>query len=436
MVKRLQAWARRWPSLPLWLLGALLLVSTVARLAWIAEPCRAPCRSSTDHILIFDEDYYVNAARAIDRIQPPQGVPYANSPLGTDPNSEHPPLAKLIIAGGIELFGDGPVAWRLPSVLLGTVAILGLFVLVRAAGGGPWLGLGAAALMAADNLLLVHSRIGTLDIYATAAMIWAAALYLRGRPILAGAIVGVGACAKEVAPYVLLVLVVLEVLRWLRGRAGLVAALRRLGWCMVSSAVTFIALLWALEQIVAPYDPQTGKLVSGLPFGEVWRILTYASHQTSPHGPQGIASYPWDWLVDVKPITYLRIDPGHPTAQLNQIEPAVHFLGMISPPILLLLIPAMLFAAMSVTGRLFRPRDEVGLVGLAWFLGTYVPFVLLSLLESRTSYLYYMVIVMPGVYIAVADLIRQIGAGRIVCIAWMATVLAAVVVMYPFTPLP
>ena len=436
MVKRVQVWARRRPSLPLWLLAALLVVSTAARLAWIAEPCRAPCGGSTDHTLIFDEDYYVNAARVIDRIQPPTGAPYANSPLGTDPNSEHPPLAKLIIAGGIELFGDGPIAWRLPSVLIGTVAILGMFALVRAAGGGPWLGLGAAALMAADNLLLVHGRIATLDIYATAAMIWAAALYVRGRPILAGAIVGFGACAKEVAPYVLLVLVVLEVLRWLRRRGGAAAALRRLASCAVASAAMFIALLWALEQIVPPYDPQTGKLVSGLPFGEVWRILTYASHQTSPHGPQGIASYPWDWLVDVKPITYLRINPAHPTPQLNQIGPAVHFLGMISPPILLLLIPAMLFAAISATGRRFRPRDEVGLVGLAWFIGTYVPFVLLSLLESRTSYLYYMVIVMPGVYLAVADLIRQIGPGRILCLAWMATVLAAVVVMYPLTPLP
>ena len=92
--------------------------------------------ASTDHTLIFDEDYYVNAARVIDRIRPPAGAPYANSPLGTDPNSEHPPLAKLVIAGGIELFGDGPIAWRLPSVLLGTVAILGMFALVRAAAGG------------------------------------------------------------------------------------------------------------------------------------------------------------------------------------------------------------------------------------------------------------------------------------------------------------
>jgi predicted membrane-bound dolichyl-phosphate-mannose-protein mannosyltransferase len=314
------------------------------------------------------------------------------------------------------------------------VAILGLFVLVRAAGGGRWTALGAAALMAADNLLLVHSRIATLDIYATAAMIWAAALYLRGRPVLAGVVVGVGACAKEVAPYVLLVLVVLELLRWLRRRDDALARVRRLVICMAASAATFVVLLAVLEQTVSPYDPQTGKLVSGLPFGEVWRILTYAAHQTSPHGPRGIASYPWDWLVDVKTITYLQINPAHPTAALNQIEPAVHFLGAISPPILLLLIPAMLFAAISATGRRFRPRDDVGLVGLAWFLGTFVPFVLLSLFESRTSYLYYMVIVMPGVYMAVADLIGQIGPGRILCLAWMATVLAAVVVMYPFTP--
>src|SRR5581483_812762 len=148
-----------------WLLGGLLLVSLLARLAWIGEPCHAPWRSPGDHVLVLDEDYYVNAARVIAGIRPPKGAPYANAPLGVDANSEHPQLAKLLIAGGIEVFGDGPWAWRLPSVLLGTVAILGMFALVRAAGGGPWLGLGAAALMATDNLLIVHGRIGTLDIH-------------------------------------------------------------------------------------------------------------------------------------------------------------------------------------------------------------------------------------------------------------------------------
>ena len=191
--------------------------------------------------------------------------------------------------------------------------MLGMFALVRAAGGGRWTALGAAALMAADNLLLVHSRIGTLDIYATAAMIWAAALYLRGRPIVAGVVVGVGACAKEVAPYVLLVLVVLEALRWLAD-AGPARLLRCGAW----------GRAWRLPRgrssrcspcstrSSPPYDPQTGKLVPDPPFGEIGRILSYAAHQTSPHGPRGIASYPWDWLVDIKPITYLQINPCSP----------------------------------------------------------------------------------------------------------------------------
>jgi predicted membrane-bound dolichyl-phosphate-mannose-protein mannosyltransferase len=419
----------------LWLLGALLVVSTVARLAWIAEPCRAPCRSPEDHILVFDEAYYVNAARVIAGIPPPNGAPYANAPLGTDPNSEHPQLAKLLMAGGIELFGDGPMAWRLPSVVFGTLAILGMFVLVRSAGGGPWLGLGAAALMAADNLLLVHSRIGTLDISATAAMIWGVALYLRDRPILAGAVIGVGASAKEVAPYILFALAVLELLRWWPARSEARVRLVRLAGCVVASAVAFLVMLQVMGWIAAPYSPQTGKLVPGGAFGHAAHMLSYAANQTSPHGPRGIASYPWDWLLDIKSITYLRINPGRPTAALNQVEPAVHFIGLISPPILLLAIPALLYAGVGVVRRR-RSANEVGVVGLAWFLGTYLPFVAASLIESRTSYLYYMVIVMPGIYVAVANLIARIGARRKIVWVWMACVLAAAVVLYPFTPLP
>jgi hypothetical protein len=170
------------------------------------------------------------------------------------------------------------------------------------------------------------------------------------------------------------------------------------------------------------------------PFGQVAHILSYAAHQTSPHGPKGIASYPWAWLVDSKPITYLRINPARPTAALSDISPAVHFVGVISPPILLLAIPALLFAARGVVRRSVRYENEVGLVGLAWFLGTYLPFVAASLIESRTSYIYYMVIVMPGIYLTVADLIARIGPRRKLVLLWMAGVVAAAVVLYPFTP--
>ena len=164
------------------LLAVLSVVSLAVRLAWLDEPCRKPCRSASDRVLVFDERYYVNAARVIAGIHPPPGSPYATAPLGSDPNSEHPQLAKVIMAGAIELFGNDPFAWRIGSIVFGSLALLGCFALARAAGGGRWVALGASALMAADNLLIVHGRIGTLDIYALAAMIWGATFYLRGQP--------------------------------------------------------------------------------------------------------------------------------------------------------------------------------------------------------------------------------------------------------------
>ncbi len=80
--------------------------------------------------------------------------------------------------------------------------------------------------------------------------------------------------------------------------------------------------------------------------------------------------------------------------------------------------------------------SEVGVVGLAWFLGTFVPFELLSAIDSRTSYLYYMVVVMPGLYLAAVYLIERFPPGRRLLGGALVAVVAAAVIMYPFTPLP
>ena len=428
MARRIQSLQSR----PLALLAILSLLSLAARVALIGEPCRAPCRASADHILVFDESYYVNAARVIAGVRPPPGATYADAPLGDDPNAEHPQLAKLVIAGSIELFGDGPLAWRLGSLICGSLAILGLYALVRAAGGGPWVALAASALMTFDNLALVHGRIGTLDIYALTAMIWAAVAYLRGRPLLAGALIGVGACCKLVAPYLLPALALFEGFQWLIDRQDAVRRLKRLGACAVCAAGVFYLLLAILDRIARPFDPVAGKLVGGGPLGHLAHMISYGASQSSPHGPTGIASYPWEWLVDLKPIMYLNINPSQPAPGLYDIHPAAHFIGMISPPIMLLALPAL---ALALPGAV-QARNDVGVIALAWFIGTFVPFELLSLIWSRTSYLYYMVIVMPGIYIAVAELVTRIRVNAKLIGAWAASVVAAAIVMYPFTPWP
>jgi hypothetical protein len=172
-------------------------------------------------------------------------------------------------------------------------------------------------------------------------------------------------------------------------------------------------------------------------------MFSYAAAAASPHGLSGIASYPWQWMFDFKPIVYLNIDLAHPAPGLYGIRPEVHFLGIIDPALLLLALPAIVLALLSLSRLrprrlepLIRPPSSLTLLGLGWVLGTLLPFELLSLIWGRTSYLYYMVVVMPGIYLLVGELALRLRSRPQFLGTWAFAVLAAAVVMYPLTPLP
>ena len=130
--------------------------------------------------------------------------------------------------------------------------------------------------------------------------------------------------------------------------------------CTAAAAAVFVGLLALLDRIAPPYDPLRHKLIGGGVFGHIRYMLDYGAHQTSPHGPQGIASYPWGWLVDIKPILYLNINPQRPVPGLFGVHPQAHFLGMISPAILLVGLPGLAIAAAGgpacASGRPDPPR--------------------------------------------------------------------------------
>ncbi len=433
------------------IIGLILvsLLSLGARAYKLDEPCQSPCNTANEHTMIFDEAYYVNAARVIVGIHPPKGDHYSASPLGTDPNAEHPQGAKLIIAAAIELFGDGPFAWRLASLIFGSLALLGMFVLVRSAGGGRWSALGAATLLATDNLLLVHGRIFTLDIYVVAMMIWGVAFYLQDRPVLAGVVLAVGFCFKLVGPYALGTLGLLELARvFVRWRDpdsppawSLRGAIGRFVPTVFTSVGVCVGLLAIMGLIATPYADAEATLLNGGPFQHIAHMFSYAAQQVSPTGPQGIASYPWAWLLDLKGILYLRINPSLPGQDFHAIHPVVAFWGMPSPVIMALGMPALVFCLWRFVRRR-RPGQsaedqQLAILAVTWFIGTWTPFAVLSVVDQRTSYIYYMVIVMPGIYVAAtyaAALGWRLGRTwlRGVIGVWAFGVLVAAVLMYPF----
>jgi dolichyl-phosphate-mannose--protein O-mannosyl transferase len=423
-------------------LSLILVLSLYARTLHLGQPCTNPCKASSVHTLIFDENYYVNAARVIDHIEPPAGAPYHGAPKGKDPNAEHPQLAKLAIAAGIKVFGDNARGWRIGSVLFGLIGMLALFAMVRAAGGGAWLAVGAVGVMALDNLLLVHGRIATLDIYAVSMMLVAMALYLRGWWLPAGLALGIAGCMKEVALLLVVVVVLLEALNWARNRwlkrreaapaPGIARGWRTLALFLASGAVSLLGLLWLLDVLVPGYDPVNHVTYAGSPFTHLFHMYHYAQLLKAKPNETGIAASPWQWLLNERAIDYAKVAVnslanGHIVAS----HATVYFRGVINPFIIFLAIPA-LFAALATA---WRKGDGVATLGACWCLGTFLPMAFESAVSGRISYLYYMVIVLPGVYLVTARLFRPSKIGAAATLGWVTALLYGFLHLYPLRTL-
>jgi hypothetical protein len=451
------------PRAPLVLLAIVCTVATGARAFHLGIPAERQPPSGT----IFDETYYVNAARVIAGVHIDSRERYArSSPNGTDPNAEHPQLGKLAIAGMIELAGDNSIAWRIPALALGLAALLLLYWLVRSAGGGPWLALGTTTLASFENLWLVSSRIAVLDIYCVPFMLAGVGFYLRRRPIVAGVMIALGACFKESALFALAVVLLLEALRglswalsgWSSRRNGGTwprPEWRRLVRPVTVSLVTvvaFVSSLSILDGLVTPYsDGHPVTRGQAAICGHVWLLRSgcnhfafmvhYANTLRSPKGPEGIASYPWQFWADIKQIPYYTqtvtvSSRGKPSVTKTVI--AVK--GVISRVLLYTSWVGILLTLWWAA----RKRDDLSLLTIAWILGTWLPLQILSLTEQRTTYLYYMVITMPALYIAVARLLGWVGSLRVrgrlwptraLVTAWFVAFLVEFVMLYPFRTL-
>ena len=109
-------------------------------------------RIGTPPAYIYDEGVYVQGARQF------------LNPSG-DSVRQHPPLAKLMIAGGMKLFGDTPAGWRFAGAVCGSVTLVAVFLWGYLLLGSLELALTAAVLTLLNNFLYVMSRVAMLDVF-------------------------------------------------------------------------------------------------------------------------------------------------------------------------------------------------------------------------------------------------------------------------------
>jgi dolichyl-phosphate-mannose-protein mannosyltransferase len=117
---------------------------------------------------VFDERCYLEAARAF----------IAGAPTT---NPVHPPTAKYFMALGIQVLGDNPWGWRIPSTLFGALALSMMLAWVLELTGSKTAAIAAAAILAFNNFWFVMSRVAMLSIFSFALSIVGLYCYTAGR---------------------------------------------------------------------------------------------------------------------------------------------------------------------------------------------------------------------------------------------------------------
>jgi len=417
---------RLWRPLqdPATLLPVILIAALGLRAVWLSLP---------PGTLIFDEAYYVNAARILLGWAVDPGAPYAGATAGLDPNIEHPPLGKLLIAGSMAILGDNGVGWRLPSLLAGMVCLGAMYRLVRSAGETARFAILVVALLAFENLMLVHSRLGTLDMLALAPILVAAWLAVRERWVLSGAFLGLGFLVKITAVFGLvavLLLLAMRVTRAWRDDPAFVRGLIRGGAVvLVAFAAVSIAGLWLLDARFTTFQN---------PLDHLRHMIQYGASLTESidHGGicTGISSAPWQWPFNTCQINYLKVNSNVVDAagQVVGSVPAIDVRGALNP----LLASAIPLASLALVWRAWKVRDLLSLWAVAWIAGTYLPYVALVLLNNRVTYLYYFLPAVPATAVAVALLLLRGGLPRFVAWGYLVMYGIGFAAYFPFRQIP
>jgi dolichyl-phosphate-mannose-protein mannosyltransferase len=404
-------------------LALLLIAAFAARVVWLDVP---------PHSLIFDEAYYVNAARILLGWAVEPGAHYAGATPGLDPNMEHPPLGKLILAGSMLVFGDNGLGWRIPSVIAAMAALAALYGIVRAAGESAWLGVLAVGFLAFDNLTLVHGRIGTLDMLVLAPILVGAWLALRDRWALAGICMALGMLIKLTALYGLLAILTLLLIRvastWRTERRLRVADVRPAVTLVVVSVGLMLAGLWALDSRYTTYAS---------PIDHLKHMVEYGANLRAPVDRAGICatndSNPWEWPFNECQITYLRVDVTIRAGDrvLSKV-PTIDFRGALNP----LLAGAIPLAVLFATWMAWRTRNRLARWAVVWAAANYLPYVVLAIVNHRITYIYYFLPVIPAIAICIALLLLRGRLPRFVLAGFVAAYVVGFAAYFPFRSIP
>jgi predicted membrane-bound dolichyl-phosphate-mannose-protein mannosyltransferase len=348
-LRKIAGLARAWPYF--WLAILIIIVMALHFSAVFNPP---------EHV--FDESWYVSDANLI--------LEGKGSFI-----PQHPPLGRLIIAGGIAIFGDNPLGWRFFPIIFGAVGLVLFYLICRQLKMPEKPAFLATFFLSIENLSFIQSSIAMLDVLSVTFMLAGFYAFLKNRWYLSGFLVGVSALAKFTG---VLAIPVIGLYWLITSRKSFV----KLGLSFLTVPVTYLAGLSVLLFVI------WGRFLN--PITETVTMLKLNSYSTFSVISSNMLSRPWEWLFGYKIITYYQ-DP--------------HYIAAISSTIWALAVPAILYMA-----YLAYKGNRAAAFSATWFAGCYLLWIPISLITDRTSYVFYFYPVIGALSMAIALLLTDISA--------------------------
>ena len=190
----------------------LLLISLLIGLLAAAVFTRF-YRLGTPGDFYFDEVYFPTTAQEI-----LHGDPAAWEWFGHE--NTHPPLSKLLMAGGMALFGENAFGWRFFGALAGVGSVAFIYLLGKRLFNSEIVGMAAAFLMVFEGLSFVQSRMATPDTFLVFFTLGVIYFLLSDRYLLSGIFLGAALATKLTALMIVFPIVIYFVYRYWLAQQG------------------------------------------------------------------------------------------------------------------------------------------------------------------------------------------------------------------------
>lgn len=359
--------------------------------------------------MVFDEAHYVPAALRTLQLLPA--------------NAEHTPLAKIVVALSIGVFGNYWFAWRVPIVLM-AIAALYVFYLIGRKFLSERYSLFATAFLSFDIMFFIHGTIFILDMPAILFGLLGMLLYLNQRYKWSAVSFGVSILMKENGAFFLFATLIYHVathfkVKEIKDKVNLKTALSffLIGVLVVgggmwiydgvykpAAGVTMIQninhniVLNESNVPITTITTTTNNTVSDLitnpvdHFKFAWNY--FASLVPNINTTESNLRQPWTWIL---PIGDIFNSPRYLTVTVssgNVSRLVINWVSQITPFIAYMLIPVLALT-------LWKHKERFSKFYISWIASTYLPWLFIGAFIQRMTFNYYFIYTIPAVCLGI-----------------------------------